>query len=214
MCADATQADRTEFQPASRTGRWVQLVPIETTAQTTFLYELAKNEDVAHRWRYTGFVPTRERFVQELFQGVLTQFVVTTRDTGEMIGLVVAYNPDMIHGYAYLGEVMVPAAVGTGVGVEAFYVFTRYLFQVFSLRKLYLEVPEYNLKSFAGGQGRLLHREGVLRGHTHYGGRYWDRHIFAVYRDDLAEGSEPVFGSKRRRGPAPLGPGGRPVGVG
>lgn len=205
MCADSAPGDVTEIELASRSGRWVQLVPIETTAHTAFLYGLASNEEVAHRWRYTGFIPTRERFVQELFQGVLTQFVVTTRDTGEMIGLVVAYNPDMIHGYAYLGEVMVPAAVGTGVGVEAFYVFTRYLFQVFSLRKLYLEVPEYNLKNFAGGQGRLLHPEGVLRGHTYYGGRYWDRHIFAVYREDLLDRSVPVFGSKRRRGSGPTG---------
>ena len=60
------------------------------------------------------------------------------------MGHVVAYGADLNAGVVYVGGVMEPAAVGTGFAIEAFEVFLDYLFATYSIRKIYLEVPEFN----------------------------------------------------------------------
>jgi RimJ/RimL family protein N-acetyltransferase len=167
-----------------RTGRWVSLVPI-APQYMTFLYQLATNEENGFRWLLAGMVPPAEMFEQNLWKGVLTQFVVIVRSSSAPIGIVVAYNAEMNHGFAYLGADFAPNVQGIGIAIEAVELFVDYTFATYDLRKLYLEVPEYNLPSMAHGIGGLLKEEGVLRDHTYFRGQYWDRHNLALYRDEF-----------------------------
>lgn len=174
-----------ELTAAPRTGRWVQLVPV-TLQSVEFLYRLAIDEQSGFRWRLVGTVPTIEAFRESLWAGVLTQFVVAERATGNPVGTVAAYSADLNHGHAYVGAAMVESLQETGLGIEAVLLFVQYLFATWSFRKLYFDVPEYNLRTVARSTGGLLHEEGRLRAHTHYGGHYWDRVTLALYREDLA----------------------------
>ena len=176
--------DAKNLRAAPRTGRWVSLVPI-APQYMEFLYQLATNEENGHRWLLAGTVPPAELFQQNLWKGVLTQFVVVVRSSSAPIGVVVAYNAELNHGFGYLGADFAPNVQGIGIAIEAVELFVDYVFATYNLRKLYLEVPEYNLGSMAYGVGGILNEEGVLRGHTYYRGRYWDRHLLALYRDEF-----------------------------
>lgn len=170
----------------SRTGRWVQLVPV-SVVHHEFLYDLATGEDTGFRWRFGGTVPPFEQFRDTLWSGVLTQFVVLERTSQAPVGLVVAYNGDLNNGIAYLGAVMARAVQGSGIAVDALLLFVRYVFDTWSFRKLYLEVPEFNMPAMDGGTRRWFVEEGRMQQCIFRAGRYWDRLILAIGRETAAE---------------------------
>lgn len=157
-----------------------RLRPVEQ-GDLTALYSLATHPRTAFRWRYRGAPPQMDTFARELWAGVLAQYVVRPARGDDVVGLVVAYAPN--EGHAYLGAVFDPAHTGSGLAAQAVMVFARYLFHSFPLRKLYLEIPEFNMPQLRSGAGRLFEVEGVLRAHCYYAGRWWDQHIAAIYPD-------------------------------
>ncbi|MGH9090704.1 MAG: phosphopantetheine-binding protein [Acidimicrobiales bacterium] len=179
---EGTSSTAAEVGPVPRTGQSVVLGPVDQW--TDFLYRLAIDERIGWRWRFTGAVPPRAVFEQSLWNGVLTQFVVVERARSVPIGCVMAYNAEMNHGFAYVAAALIEEAAGSGVGIEAVDLFCGHLFACYRLRKLYFEVPDYNLGQFASSLDWLLRVEGCLRDHTYYGGRLWDRHLLALYKED------------------------------
>jgi RimJ/RimL family protein N-acetyltransferase len=170
---------------SSRTGRWSALVPM-ADHHFDFLYGLPVDERVGVRWRYSGMVPTRQQFLQNLELGVLAQLVAVERITARPVGHVQLYSADLNTGTASVAVAVSPEAQRTGIGVEVAYLFLTYVFETYSFRKLYLEMPEYNVPLIATALSDVMVEEGRLRDHTYFGGRYWDRCIFAVYRQRLA----------------------------
>jgi len=175
-------ADRAAPEPPLQAGRFFRLVPV-VPAAVPFLYELAVSPEVGFRWRYRGAVPNYAQFEKELWAGMLAQLVVESVATGEPVGNVICYNPDFALGNAYVGAAMVSRYAGSGIAVEPVRLFVRYLFDVWPFRKLYFEVPEFNFRQFSSAAGGRLRLEGRLVDHDYYQGRYWDRLILAIYRD-------------------------------
>lgn len=158
-----------------------ELRPVDPEAMG-FLYHLAVSSEVGYRWRFRGSVPNYETFEASFWQGTLCQFVAVDRASGQPCGHVVSYNPEMAHGYASVAAVFLPVHAGTGGPLQCIGSFVRYVFTVWPMRKLYLEVPSFNYTQFADGRGRLFDVEGQLAEHDYYAGRYWDRYVLAVYR--------------------------------
>ncbi|WP_378740916.1 GNAT family N-acetyltransferase [Nocardia brasiliensis] len=152
-----------------------------------YLYALAVRPENCFRWRYRGVPPAPERFVEELWTQVVTQYVVRRIDDNQPAGHVVAYNADRDVGHAYVGAVFEPTYAGTGLAAEVITLFVRYLFRTFPFRKLYLEVPGFNWPQMSSGEGRYFQVEGRLRDHVYYAGRYWDQYLCAIYADQSSE---------------------------
>ena len=188
--------------PPLLVGRRITLLPV-VPDHYQFLYELATSEEIGFRWRYGGQVPSYEVFVQQMWTGVLTQFLITQTESGRALGLTVAYNADLRNGHAYIAAVMDQHEVLPGSGVEANALFLDYLFTTWNFRKLYAEVLAFNLPQFSSGLGSAFQEEGVLREHHYYGGRFWDQHLVAYYRETWErEGArilERVRASAKRR---------------
>ena len=167
--------------PALLEGRWVKLTPVGSK-DLGFLYKLATDPATGFRWRLRGAVPPPETFEKVVWQSVLTQFIIVSKARNEPIGNVVGYNANPNAGHVAVGIVATPEVVGKGFVLEAFYLFLTHLFAVYSFRKVYLELPSYNLPQFASAEGVLLEREGMLKENDYYGGKYWDSYIFAIWR--------------------------------
>lgn len=118
---------------------------------------------------------------------MLSQLTVTRVSDPQPVGLVVLYNASLQSGTGYLGVVVAPECVGSGVGAEAAMLFLRYVFHTWDLTKVYMEFPEFNLAQFASGVDRYFRVEGRLRSHYYYGGRRFDQIIAAVYRDEFLQ---------------------------
>lgn len=168
--------------------------PFLTTAHTQlhpigpedmdFLYSMAISPQEGYRWRYRGRVPTPAAFQEQLWSGVLAQFVVRSRSDGSPMGLVVCYGYDSENGYAYFGAQFASEWVGKRAAFPPVMKCIQYLFQTWPLRKLYFDVPEFNLPAVSRHIGGLLKEEGVLQAHDYWNGRYWAKHILAIYPED------------------------------
>jgi RimJ/RimL family protein N-acetyltransferase/acyl carrier protein len=166
-------------------GRRVGLRGIDPT-DYDFLYHLATDPERSWRWRFRGATPSPERFVQELYGGVLTQFIAEALDTREPLGHLVAYDARIDDGTCHFAILGTPRAESTGLLIEATILFLGYLFDTSSFRKLYAEIPAFTMPAIASSVS-FLTEEGRLREYAYYGGRYWDTHILAVSRDEWAE---------------------------
>ncbi|MHB1488324.1 MAG: GNAT family N-acetyltransferase [Acidimicrobiales bacterium] len=165
-------------------GRFANLRPV-SRKDYPFLYALITDEEVGPRWRFRGVIPREDQLEAALWEGVLGQFVVTGPKTTAPIGLACIYNASIPSGYANIGVVLKRSSRLAGAGVDAVRLLAAHSFQTWPFRKLYLEVPEFNLPQFASAIGRYLHEEGRLRAHDYLAGRYWDAHLLALYPEDL-----------------------------
>lgn len=136
------------------------------------------------RFRLAGATPSPESFPQLVWSGVLTQFVVTTRESPAPIGLVSAYNPDYRHGFAYISAITDPRFTNQGWPLEALVLLVNHVFSCWNFRKLYFESIESNYVQFASGDGSIFSVESRLREHYFIGDRHEDFVTFAIYRDE------------------------------
>ena len=185
--ADVRQSDDEqggEASPPVLSGKYFRLTPV-LPSSVPFLYKLAISPEIGFRWRYRGSVPHYAQFEAELWRSVLTQFVVESIATGEPVGNVICYKPDLTLGHAYIGAAMSPAYGNSGIAIEPVALFVQYLFDVWPLRKIYLEMPEFNYQQFSSTDGAFTRVEARFTDHDYYKGRYWDRIVIAVYSNSL-----------------------------
>lgn len=136
------------------------------------------------RWRLRGETPSPEVHSSGLWAGVLAQFLVVGRDQDSPVGVVCAYNTDQTQGYVFLAAAAFePESTGLPF-LEGLILFIEYLFVVWPFRKIYIESAGFNTSQFASAATTLFVVEGELRQHEYFDGRYWDKVIWALYRDE------------------------------
>ena len=176
-------------------GVWVSLQPVQRE-HGPFLYRLAIDPKVGYRWRLRGVVPSYANFEGLLWQGIVAQFVIVRRRTQEPIGHVLAYNANVTARHVSAGVATVPGTHGRGLGMEGTILFLKVLFDTYNLRKVFFELPEYNLQQFAGARRKYLTFEGTLSDHDYFGGRYWDTYYFSIDRETVDR--LPILSWRRR----------------
>ena len=140
-------------------------------------------EDLVPLWRYQGATPSPERWVEGFWNGVLAQFIVIGKASGEALGLVSLYNVDFRHGYGYLAATKFDPGARSPSFLEGVALFLDYVFKSWNLRKLYIETSEMSLAQFRSGLELLFEQEGRLVGHRYFDGKYWDQYLLAIYRN-------------------------------
>ncbi|MEZ5383165.1 MAG: GNAT family N-acetyltransferase [Microthrixaceae bacterium] len=163
-------------------GEVSQLLPV-LPEDLPFVYSISTCEENGFRWRYRGSFPDIAAFAQEYNAGTLVQFIVQDRSSGRQAGIVNIYGENLRDGWAYLGAVAAPEFQHTGVVVDGAATLLSYAFNVWALRKVYLDTIEYNMAEFEVGLRRISVEESRLKDHIFFGGRYWDMVTSAVYRE-------------------------------
>ncbi|MGO9955502.1 MAG: GNAT family N-acetyltransferase [Solirubrobacteraceae bacterium] len=163
-------------------GRHVYLRPV-LVGDYAALSAAEQTGELAIRWRFRGATPSPERWVQNLWQNILAQFIVVRRSDNRPLGLVMSYRADFQDGHAHLAIESFDTAQRGPHMMLGGALFIEYVFNCWDFHKLYLEVPEFNMSQIASGVGRLFAVEGRKRDHTFYGGRRWDEYTLALYRD-------------------------------
>jgi RimJ/RimL family protein N-acetyltransferase len=166
-----------------RSGRWVRLVPF-SPQYLSFLHTLLTREPNLLR-QFSGLAGREDDIIARLADDALVQFVVLSTSTLEPIGIARAYKAQIPNGIAFAEVAVLPELRHTGIGTESGLLLCRYLFATWNLRKLYVEVPEYELASVRNHIGTLLVEEGRLGEHLYHENRRWDLCIFAIYRSSF-----------------------------
>ena len=167
------------------TGRQVQLRAV-VPGDYPILRMLEMSDELGIRWRLRGGTPGPGAWEQGLWAQVLAQFMMVRRDDGQPIGIVSAYRPDFQNGHAYIAAARFRPQEPSPLVILGVALFLDYVFDCWDFRKLYMELPEFNMTPLASAVGRLLTVEGRMRKHEYFRGRYWDKLIVALYRDSWA----------------------------
>ncbi|MEZ5205136.1 MAG: GNAT family protein [Acidimicrobiales bacterium] len=146
------------------------------------LYLASFDPVTANAWRYRGRTMSPTAFLDSVHEGVRAQYVVESVAGREAFGLVSAYDHSS-HGLhckvAFLRFGARPPGSG-GAVIEGMLLFISHLFDTFPYRKVFAEVPDYNMGLFAEG---LAQQEGVLRDYLFHAGHPADLHIVSFRRD-------------------------------
>lgn len=153
------------------------------TSDYEWLWKLSTLPELGYRWRQVPGSVNPDQLSAALWQGVLTQLLVTHKESGDRLGLAVAYQANVAHRTAYVAIILDPGVHKLGWPLEGFKLFMAYLFDSFDLRKVYAEALDYNLNAYRGllNSGKAQ-EEGHLRQHVYAGGHYRDVHLIAFYR--------------------------------
>jgi RimJ/RimL family protein N-acetyltransferase len=165
-----------------------------------FYMELCSSLDVGRRFRFGGAAVPPQAVVSAIWDGTLVHLVGVGNRSRRRLGVVSVTSADMRNGTAYLSAVSEPTVVGTGLMIEAAALAIDYVFATWPFRKLYAEVPEFNLVSFGSVTRLVFQQEGQLTDHVFMDGRYWDVHILATTRDTWAQEAAPRLDRLRQRG--------------
>lgn len=162
-------------------GEFVRLRPVGQH-DYSYLYDLSLSAQNNARWRYRGATPSPERFVADLWSGVLAQFLIESPEPRKRAGLVVAYNSDLANGTVFLGVLIDNTYHRKVWPLEGILLFVDYLFQNWTIRKVYAETTEFSASHFASGAKTLFEEEGRFHDHQYFQGRYWDYIHYSVTR--------------------------------
>jgi hypothetical protein len=168
------------FRNPSLRGRHVYLRPV-VPEDYSFLRMVDTSAELGVRWRFRGSTPSPEQWVQA-GGAQLAQFMVVRASDHQPLGLTTAYNQNFQDQHAYLAAMSFDAMSPNPLMVLGTAIFIEYVFTCWSLRKLYMELPEFNLPQFGSAVGSLFAEEGRLREDMYYDGRYWDKVVLALYR--------------------------------
>jgi len=155
-----------------------------------FLYVCATSPGNSLLWRYHGQIPPFEVFVNQLYADMFAHFIVQMK-TGEPAGYVMAYGQNLKARHVAVGALIAEHAQTGGIGQRAIELFVEYLFDVWPLRGVYADVPEFVADPFkysAGMNSRLPFVEtGRRPGYHYHQGVYWDDVVFYLSRERWEE---------------------------
>jgi len=165
--------------------RGITLRPVVQT-DLPIILSLFGDVDRAHLWGHRRVCDETQLFETWRYwsqERMGDKFMVLSQ--GRPVGLIFDYERSLEDGHTKVAAMLLEDACGRGAGVIATALFCQWLFQNLPVRKLYLDVFEFN-KPVIRMLEKLGVRKEMQRGeHRYWNGRYWDQYGFAFYRDDL-----------------------------
>lgn len=175
--------ENVDLRGARRQGKGVFLRPV-TDADMSYLFFVGTSEENLVRWRLRGRTTSPQGFQQFLWSNTDVQMLICRQDSSDPIGHVCSYQTDEISGTSKVAVVLEPQFQRQAWPLEGLYLFLEYLFSTFPFRKLYFEVPGYNIGEFEKFLERHAAEEGRLQDAVFGGGRYWDLVTLTLTRNE------------------------------
>ncbi|HTU14572.1 MAG TPA: GNAT family protein [Solirubrobacterales bacterium] len=176
---------RVFFAPPTSNGI-VWLRPIRPE-DYTFLRSLEMSGEIGVRWRFRGSTPSPEQWIQSLWGNSLAQFIAMSASDNQAIAMVSLYDANFQDGIASVAVSKFSIEDRSMRTMSALLLFLNYSFTNWPLRKVYFDVPEFNLEQFGMALKSELKVEAQLKDHMFAAGRYWDRFTLSLFREHWDE---------------------------
>lgn len=157
----------------------VELRPV-TPSVMDWLHELVAEPRTSFRWRLRGRTPPFYELGPLTLDRALAPMVVWNCTRGP-IGILVDYNVDLQSQHAYVAAAF-HGESNSGEVVRSVSLYVAYLFAMWPLRKIYFEIPHFNMTLSRFDKSHLFLKEGELHEHEFYDGQWWSTSILTIYR--------------------------------
>lgn len=115
-------------------------------------------------------------------------FAIEDKKDDTLAGLIHLNRIDWFSGTSYFAITIGDREKrGKGIGTDAMHIFFRYAFEYLNLRKIYLEVLDFNLSAREAYEKFGFLKEGTLSQHVYLANQYYDLHIMSLLKDDYYE---------------------------
>lgn len=147
-------------------------------------------------YRLAGVVPAPEQLIDTLWRGVDGQFLIVEEGSrGEVRhGLVTFYERDDRAGTCGLAVALAESSQGAGRPLVGIGLAIDHWFRVTPARKIWVEVPGWNISRLRGISALGFELEGCRREQDWLDGRHWDRHLYAVQVELVGRATAAAFG--------------------
>jgi RimJ/RimL family protein N-acetyltransferase len=152
-------------------------------ADLDLLYEIEVCSPRAGSYRHAGRTPSPYEFSQRYWEATALTHTLIERETSSVVGSTVLYALDSLSRHARFGMCVSPAVQGAGTAIAGAELVLEYSFQLFDLRRIYLEVAAPNLDQFRSVL-RIAQVEGRLVDHTLLFGAYVDMLFLSIRREE------------------------------
>lgn len=147
--------------------------------------------DMALSYRY----PVTEIMEDSWYRKALTgedqskvYFSIENLDNNKHIGFIHLYNVDYIARHTYFGIVIGDKyEQGKGKAVEAMHILFQFAFNHLNIRKINLEVADFNNKAIALYKEFGFTIEGVLRQQLYIDGAYHDKYCMGLFKEEYSK---------------------------
>lgn len=152
-----------------------------------FLRAVELGPELGSRWRFRGSTPGPEQWSRSTWANSLCQFLVVSRQDGAPIGLVSLYDADFRDGIGFVAAAKFSLEDRSLKMLSGTLLFLDYVFASWRLRKVYFDVPGFNLDQFGFALRESLEVEARLKENLFAAGRYWDRYTLTLTRERWEE---------------------------
>lgn len=125
----------------------------------------------------------------------INDFMVFT-DKDQFLGLAYSYEFHPLEGHTRMTVVVKEDYISSGIGCIIATKFLEYLFKTYSLRKVYMNVYDYNNNSIKLLQKLGLTEEARLKEYHYYNNYYYDMIIYSISRNE----NELLLGKYTKKG--------------
>ncbi len=148
-----------------------------------WLYAQTVGTPSGSQWRLRGHTPSPSEFAAFVWAESPLQLVVAKAQSAEPVAVAQLYGVSWRGGTGKAAFFVVPEAQRLGWAFEGLLIFLDHCFLMLKLRKLYFEIPQYNMQAVGNSLSRFLELEAKLSGHEYANGRYHDLMIYSLDRD-------------------------------
>jgi RimJ/RimL family protein N-acetyltransferase len=133
-------------------------------------------------------VPDFEKwFMGNLTHGYHDFYVVEDGETKEVMGYIYSYEFRPYDGHCKVCTVLTEKYRAVGVGAVVGLRFLNELFSNYPLRKVYIDVYDYNKQSLQSNIDAGFVEEGLLKNFRYENGEYHDMHVLGLTRERFYE---------------------------
>lgn len=171
------------------TTRWENAVEFRAFRPADFelVYSWATAPDVSHTWRYRGATPSPEMFAQQLWTGVLCQFIATIRGSEAPIGLATLYDANLSSQHAHMSCLVASRYRRTGAPIGMALALLTYAFDTWPLVKVYMETNSVSIRQYQSALNRrFFFEEARILGFERFGDGWADLIYLSIDRAGLA----------------------------
>lgn len=130
-----------------------------------------------------------ESFVNNMKAKLLYKYnnfaIIKSIKSNVCVGFVYSYAYNANDGKMHVTIYIKPEKRNSIYGVEGCLAFYDFLFNKYSIRKVYCAVMEFNKRSIDILESLKFKLEGVLREHKYLNGKYYNVNIYAIYKEDF-----------------------------
>jgi len=161
-----------EHADLSKTHEW-----INTPEINELMGCLPVNKNQQERW-FNETIDNRTKII----------FAICEKETSEHIGNVGLSNIDYINRNAMISIFIAESKNRSkGAGFHSMLQVMKFAFHRLNMNKVYLKTSDYLVDAISFYKGMGFNEEGILRRHEYKKGRFVDKHLFSMLRDEYEE---------------------------